>query len=62
MIYTVKQLADLAGVSNRTLHYYDEIALLKPSAVGDNGYRYYKEMKFMEIGSHYCRRGLIRQV
>lgn len=41
--YTVKQLADLAGVSIRTLHYYDEIGLLKPSSVGDNGYRYYEE-------------------
>ena len=42
-MYTVKQLSELAGVSIRTLHYYDEIALLKPSAVGDNGYRYYGE-------------------
>lgn len=41
--YTVKQLADLAGVSIRTLHYYDEIGLLKPSSIGDNGYRYYEE-------------------
>lgn len=41
--YTVKQLADLAGVSRRTLHYYDEIGLLQPSAVGENGYRYYGE-------------------
>jgi DNA-binding transcriptional MerR regulator len=43
MKYTVKQLADIAGVSIRTLHYYDEISLLKPSSVGDNGYRYYEE-------------------
>src|SRR5688572_25910301 len=42
-MYTVKQLSDLAGVSVRTLHYYDEIGLLKPSAVGENGYRYYTE-------------------
>ncbi|MCB9453149.1 MAG: MerR family transcriptional regulator [Anaerolineaceae bacterium] len=42
-MYTVKQLADLAGVSIRTLHYYDEIALLPPSTTGDNGYRYYDE-------------------
>ena len=31
--YTVKQLASLAGVTNRTLHYYDEIGLLQPAAV-----------------------------
>ncbi len=43
MPYTVKQLADLAGVSPRTLHYYDEIGLLKPSSVGQNGYRHYGE-------------------
>jgi len=41
MAYTVKQLADLAGVSGRTLHYYDEIGLLTPDAYGENGYRYY---------------------
>jgi DNA-binding transcriptional MerR regulator len=40
-MYTVKQLADLAGVSVRTLHYYDEIGLLKPSSIGANGYRHY---------------------
>ena len=41
MSYTVKQLASLAGVSPRTLHYYDEVGLLKPESVGANGYRYY---------------------
>ncbi len=29
--YTVKELADLSGVSVRTLHYYDEIGLLVPA-------------------------------
>jgi len=42
-MYTVKQLSELAGVSVRTLHYYDEIDLLKPSSVGENGYRYYTD-------------------
>jgi DNA-binding transcriptional MerR regulator len=42
-MYTVKQLSTLAGVSVRTLHYYDEIGLLKPSAVGQNSYRYYTD-------------------
>ena len=31
----------MAGVTPRTLHHYDDIGLLKPSRVGDNGYRYY---------------------
>jgi len=43
MEYTVKQLSRLAGVSVRTLHYYDEVSLLKPSSRGLNGYRYYRE-------------------
>lgn len=43
MTYTVKQLADLADVTPRTLHYYDEIGLLRPSSVGENGYRYYDD-------------------
>jgi len=41
---TVKELATLTGVSVRTLHYYDEIGLLKPSRVDANtGYRYYDD-------------------
>lgn len=43
MEYTVKQLSRLAGVSVRTLHYYDEIGILKPSSRRSNGYRYYRE-------------------
>ena len=38
----IKEFAELTGVSVRTLHYYDEINLLKPAAIDkDNGYRYY---------------------
>lgn len=48
-MYTVKQLSDLAGVSVRTLHYYDEIGLLKPSSVGDNSYRYYDEAALFRL-------------
>lgn len=40
----IKEIAVLTGVSVRTLHYYDEIGLLKPSSVDRwNGYRYYDE-------------------
>jgi len=49
MRYTVKQLSDLAGVTIRTLHYYDEIGLLKPSAYGDNGYRYYGDESLLGL-------------
>ena len=41
MEYTVQQLAKLSGVSKRTLHYYDEIDLLKPKTIRSNGYRIY---------------------
>ena len=38
------EFAKLAGVSVRTLHYYDEIGLLKPAFVDEqNGYRFYDE-------------------
>lgn len=40
---TVKQVSDLTGVSVRTLHYYDEIGLLKPSEVTTSGYRFYDD-------------------
>ena len=40
----IKEFAELTGVSVRTLHYYDEIGLLKPGHVdGQNGYRFYDE-------------------
>ncbi|MBI1259241.1 MAG: MerR family transcriptional regulator [Chloroflexi bacterium] len=48
-MYAVKQLGDLAGVSVRTLHYYDEIGLLEPSVVSDNGYRHYDEAAVLKL-------------
>ncbi len=48
-MYTVKQLASLAGITPRTLHHYDQIGLLKPSRVGDNGYRYYGEEALLRL-------------
>ena len=40
----IKAFAELTGVSVRTLHYYDEIGLLRPSYVEEqNGYRFYDE-------------------
>ncbi|WP_053360637.1 MerR family transcriptional regulator [Bacillus sp. FJAT-27251] len=41
MEYTVQQLARLAGVSTRTLRYYDEIGLLAPARINSSGYRIY---------------------
>ena len=51
MAYTVKHLAQLAGVSIRTLHHYDEIGLLTPPVIGANGYRYYDERSALRLQS-----------
>jgi MerR family transcriptional regulator, thiopeptide resistance regulator len=48
-MYTVKQLSTLAGITPRTLHHYDEIGLLKPSRVGENGYRYYGDESVLRL-------------
>ena len=47
--YTVKQLAQLAGVSVRTLHHYDEIGLLRPAFTGTNGYRHYGPEELLRL-------------
>jgi DNA-binding transcriptional MerR regulator len=41
MEYTIQRLASLAGVSTRTLRYYDEIGILKPARINSSGYRIY---------------------
>jgi DNA-binding transcriptional MerR regulator len=43
MKLSVSETARLFGISVRTLHYYDEIGLLKPSEVAETGYRFYDE-------------------
>ena len=40
---TVKEVSKLTGVSVRTLHHYDAIGLLKPTAVTQAGYRLYDD-------------------
>ena len=41
MEYTVQKLGRMAGVSTRTLRYYDEIGILKPARINSSGYRIY---------------------
>lgn len=50
MEYTVKKLAQLSGVSSRTLRYYDQIGLLKPARINASGYRIYgqKEVDLLQ--------------
>ena len=40
---TVKQISSITGISVRTLHHYDSIGLLKPTAVTEAGYRLYDD-------------------
>lgn len=41
MEYTVLKLGQMAGISTRTLRYYDEIGILKPARISSSGYRIY---------------------
>ncbi len=48
-MYTIKELADLAGVTTRTLRYYDQKGLVIPAALGSNGYRYYDHDSLLRL-------------
>jgi DNA-binding transcriptional MerR regulator len=45
MEYTVHKLGKMAGISTRTLRYYDEIGMLKPARINSSGYRIYGEQE-----------------
>ena len=49
MAYGIKEIANLAGVTTRTLRYYDEIGLLKPADIGNNGYRLYDRENLLQL-------------
>lgn len=46
---TVKEISNITGVSVRTLHYYDEIGLLKPTAKSEAGYRLYDDKALEQL-------------
>ncbi len=48
-MYTIKEIADLAGVTTRTLRYYDQLGLLIPAEIGENGYRYYDHDSLLRL-------------
>lgn len=60
MEYTVQKLAKLAGVSSRTLRYYDEIGILKPARINSSGYRIYgrQEVDRLQLIMFYKELGL----
>ena len=47
---TVKEVSELTGISVRTLHYYDEIGLFKPTQVTEAGYRLYDDKAIEKLG------------
>lgn len=48
-LYTTGQFANLCGVKKQTLFHYDDIDLLKPARVDDNGYRYYSHDQYQDF-------------
>ncbi len=48
-MYTIKELADLAGVTTRTLRYYDQQGILPPAEIGLNGYRFYDHSSLLRL-------------
>ena len=46
---TVKEISDITGISMRTLRYYDEIGLLKPSRKSEAGYRLYDDKALEQL-------------
>lgn len=47
--YTTGAFAKLAGVSERTIRYYDKVGLLKPSSIKENGYRQYTDYDLFDL-------------
>jgi DNA-binding transcriptional MerR regulator len=48
-MYSIKEIADLAGITPRTLRYYDQLGILEPAKIGDNGYRYYDRSSLLRL-------------
>lgn len=48
---TVKEISRLTGISVRTLHYYDEINLLKPTQITNAGFRLYDDTALERLHS-----------
>jgi DNA-binding transcriptional MerR regulator len=49
MKYSIKKLAELSGVTRRTLRYYDEVGLLKPNSINSSGYRVYTQKEIDKL-------------
>lgn len=49
MPYTVHEVAELSGVTIKTLYHYQKIGLLMPESIAENGYRYYGEKELKRL-------------
>ena len=54
MAWSITEVAQMAGVTSRTLRHYDAIGLLAPAYVGTNGYRYYEEPQLLRLQQFCC--------
>lgn len=59
MMRTVKQVSEITGISVRTLHYYDQIGLLKPTVCNEAGYRFYDDKTLETLRQIYSFGSLI---
>ncbi len=48
-LYTTGEFAKRAGVTIRTIRYYDKVGLLKPTFVAENGYRQYTDQDYIKL-------------
>ena len=48
-MYQIKELADLAGVTARTLRYYHQIGLLIPHSINESGHRFYSQKEVKDL-------------
>ena len=48
-MFTIGDFARLSRVTPRMLRHYDALGLLRPQAVGENGYRYYRQEQLTEL-------------
>jgi DNA-binding transcriptional MerR regulator len=49
MDWSIQQTARIAGTTSRTLRHYDDIGLLKPSRIAQNGYRHYDQEALVQL-------------
>lgn len=48
-LYQIGEVSKIGGISQRTLRHYDELGLMQPDLVGNNGYRYYSLQTMLKI-------------